>query len=152
MQRLTIPNHNVVSFRKNAQASRACDMARAASYDRSFGELVGVCHDFFARGGRRRTPKEMACFDAALAAIANSYDRLTVRQLYYQAASVHGIVDKTEQGYKQVASRAVLLRRGWLVNYGRFSDNTRWMMKPETWDVRGLTGRPHLDGMGRFPW
>ena len=57
----------------------------------------------------------------------------TVRQSYYQA-TLHGIVAKTEAGYKKVQRMVVKLRRDGRLPWQWISDNTRWMRKPRTWD------------------
>lgn len=136
MQRLTIPNFNIASLNRDAAANRAASAARQKLDTMTQDEILAVCHGFFERNGKRRNKNEIACLDAMLKIISDKYQRFTVRQIYYQAASVYGIVVKTDNGYDQVADRSVKLRRGRLIPYWKFSDNTRWMIKPETWDTK----------------
>lgn len=58
---------------------------------------------------------------------------ITVRQVFYQA-SVRGLVDKTEAGYKQVQNDLVRLRRDKVLPYGWLTDSTRWQRKPLAYD------------------
>lgn len=71
---------------------------------------------------------------------------MTVRQVFYQA-TVRGLVDKTEAGYKVVQTDLVQMRRNgflfwdssgdseWLkLPYDWLADNTRWQRKPRTFD------------------
>jgi hypothetical protein len=59
---------------------------------------------------------------------------MTVRQVFYQAASVRKTVDKTEAGYKQVQNDLTLLRKQGKLPYDWLADNTRWQRKPATFD------------------
>jgi hypothetical protein len=56
-----------------------------------------------------------------------------VRQVYYQATS-RSIVPKTENGYRAVGRVLTKLRRSGRIEYGQISDNTRWQIKPNTFD------------------
>jgi hypothetical protein len=57
----------------------------------------------------------------------------TVRQIFY-AATVEGLVEKTEAGYAKVKTDLVILRRSGAMPYGWLADNTRWQRKPHTFD------------------
>lgn len=59
---------------------------------------------------------------------------MTVRQVFYQAASVHRLVPKTEAGYRQVQNDLVLMRRAKKLPYHWIADATRWQRKPRTYD------------------
>ena len=80
----------------------------------------------------RRTRAQLEDLDDALVEVLDEIRPATLRQLFY-AATVRGLVDKTEAGYDLVGRRMGVLRREreelfrWLV------DNTRWMRKPTTY-------------------
>jgi hypothetical protein len=69
----------------------------------------------------------------ALLAIVEAIRRATVRQSFYQA-TLRGLVEKTEAGYKKVQRMLVTLRRDGRLPWDWISDNTRWMRKPRSWD------------------
>ena len=69
----------------------------------------------------------------ALYAIIEAGQPMTVRQVFYQA-TVHGIVEKEESGYRKVQVDLVLMRRAGALPYDWLTDNTRWQRKPETFD------------------
>jgi hypothetical protein len=57
---------------------------------------------------------------------------MTVRQLFYRLVS-QGIIDKTEQEYKQTVVRLLAeMRRSGQIPFSWIADNTRWMRKPKT--------------------
>ena len=56
---------------------------------------------------------------------------MSVRQVFYQA-TVHGIVEKTENGYNKIRTDLVAMRRSGELPYGWLADNTRWQRKPDT--------------------
>jgi hypothetical protein len=58
---------------------------------------------------------------------------MTVRQVFYQA-SVHNLVEKTEQGYTKVQTDLTKLRRAGQMPYDWLADNTRWQRKPRTFN------------------
>jgi hypothetical protein len=58
---------------------------------------------------------------------------MTVRQVFYQA-TVHGFVEKTEDGYRKVQSDLTIMRREGFLPYDWLADNTRWQRKPRTFD------------------
>jgi hypothetical protein len=62
--------------------------------------------------------------------------RLTIRQIFY-LCEVGGYVPKTEGGYRQVQYQLREMRRTGIVPYGWIADNTRWKIKPRTFN--GLT-------------
>jgi hypothetical protein len=81
----------------------------------------------------RRTKAELLDFKTALAAIVDEIKPCIVRQAFYQA-SVRRICDKMETGYGQVQRALVQLRRDGFVPYASIVDNTRYMLKPDTYD------------------
>jgi hypothetical protein len=81
---------------------------------------------------RRRATKDQANERRArLVALAREKRPATVRQIFY-AATVEGLVEKTEQGYATVKSDLTLLRRSGAMPYKWLADNTRWQRKPDT--------------------
>jgi hypothetical protein len=57
---------------------------------------------------------------------------MTVRQVFYQA-SVRGIVEKTEEGYRKVLSDLTVMRRNGEMPYNWLADSTRWQRRPTTY-------------------
>jgi hypothetical protein len=70
---------------------------------------------------------------AAVGDLTGSYDRMTVRQVFY-ALETRGVVEKTEGGYRQVQPQVLRMRREGLLDWDFITDGTRWQRKPETWD------------------
>jgi hypothetical protein len=68
----------------------------------------------------------------SLFALLESDHPQTVRGVFYQA-TVHGLVDKTEAGYRTVQRVLVDLREKDMP-YHYIADNTRWMRKPKSHD------------------
>jgi hypothetical protein len=58
---------------------------------------------------------------------------MTVRQVFYQA-TVHGVVEKTEDGYRKVQNDLTIMRREMGLPYDWLADNTRWQRKPRSFD------------------
>ena len=58
---------------------------------------------------------------------------MTVRQVFYQA-TVHGLVEKAQSGYVKVRDDLTLMRRAGELPYSWLADNTRWQMKPDTFN------------------
>src|ERR1017187_4959165 len=82
---------------------------------------------------KRATKFEMATRNEALIRIVNEVAPCTVRQVFYQA-TVHSVVEKTEAGYDKVQRALVDLRRSGRIPYRQITDNTRWQIKPTTFD------------------
>jgi hypothetical protein len=59
---------------------------------------------------------------------------MTVRRVFYQAASVRKLVDKSESGYTKVQTDLCKMRRAGKLPYDWLADNTRWQRKPSTFD------------------
>jgi hypothetical protein len=62
-----------------------------------------------------------------------AYDRMTVRQVFYQCASVANLVPKTEAGYKKIERQVLEMRRAGELSWSFIADGTRWQRKPDTW-------------------
>ena len=60
----------------------------------------------------------------AIAAVAAEYDRLSVRQLFYQLVS-RGVVEKTERAYKRTADAAVQMRLDGSLDFRKVTDGHR---------------------------
>jgi hypothetical protein len=56
---------------------------------------------------------------------------MTVRQVFYQA-TVRGLVEKAETGYRKVQTDLTLMRKAGDLPYDWLADNTRWLRKPRT--------------------
>jgi hypothetical protein len=69
---------------------------------------------------------------AALYAIVEAQQPMTVRQVFYQA-TVRGVIEKTENGYAKVQNLLADMRRAGELPYQWLADNTRWMRKPRTY-------------------
>ena len=69
----------------------------------------------------------------ALMEIIDAGKPMTVRQVFYQA-TVRGIVEKAESGYRKVGIDLVKMRRDERLPYDWLADNTRWQRKPNTFD------------------
>lgn len=69
----------------------------------------------------------------ALFAIVDDGRPMTVRQVFYQA-TVRGLVEKTELGYRKIQLDLVKMRRDGTLPYNWLADNTRLQRKPQTFD------------------
>jgi hypothetical protein len=83
--------------------------------------------------GVRATKIQMAALFEALVRIVREIKPCTVRQVFYQA-TVRGVIDKNEAGYDRVQRALVALRRQERIPYRQITDNTRWQIKPATYD------------------
>lgn len=95
----------------------------------SDAELYAACRT----NGKRATKQAMAARNEALVRIVSEIRPCTVRQTYYQA-TVRGIVEKTEAGYDKVQRALVELRMSGRIPFRSITDNTRWQIKPTTYD------------------
>ncbi len=82
--------------------------------------------------GRPLSPKTLEIRDA-LAALTERFDRMTVRQCFYQL-EMAGVVEKTEGGYKQVQRQVLRMRHEDLLAWDFITDGTRWQRKPASYD------------------
>ncbi len=83
---------------------------------------------------QRASRDEVAARRETLAQILAEGQPMTVRQVFYQAASVYQIVEKTENGYAKVQNDLVIMRRSGMIPYSWLADNTRWQRRPDTFD------------------
>ena len=81
----------------------------------------------------RATKQEMEERAAFLISYAKAHRPVTVRQLYY-AATVAGLIEKTENGYGKVQAQILNLRREGRLPYHCIADATRYMRRPVTFD------------------
>jgi hypothetical protein len=90
--------------------------------------------DSTRKRGRPLGSKALAIREA-LIQLTGEYDVMTVRQAFYQLES-RGIVPKDEtRGYRPVQLELVRMRREGRIPWSFISDNSRWQVKPETWDA-----------------
>lgn len=80
---------------------------------------------------RRRTVPEMAALEQEMEKIVKADPPMTIRQAFYQAVSKR-LVDKSEQGYDQVAKAIGRLRWGGMLDWSAIRDNTRGVQAPYT--------------------
>ncbi len=64
--------------------------------------------------------------------IVKAQQPMTVRQVFYQA-TVRGLIEKTENGYRKVQGMLTDMRKSGALPYGWIADNTRLMRKPRTY-------------------
>ena len=81
----------------------------------------------------RATKVEVERRRAALFDIISGMKPMTVRQVFYQA-SVRGLVEKAESGYRKVQTDLTEMRRAGELPYDWLADNTRWQRKPISFD------------------
>jgi hypothetical protein len=81
----------------------------------------------------RSTQAEVRARRAELFKIVEVSRPATVRQVFY-LASVRGLVEKDDTGYRKVQIDLVLMRREGALPYGWLADSTRWERKPRTFD------------------
>jgi hypothetical protein len=71
----------------------------------------------------------------AILDLQDVYEQMTVRQVFYQLASVQKIVPKDEgAGYVRVQRQVLELRRQGFLPWAFIADGTRWRRQPGTWD------------------
>ena len=68
----------------------------------------------------------------AILAVAEEYDRMTIRQLYYQLVS-RGVIEKTEQAYKRVCDVSANMRVRGDLAYGKIADGSRQRRRVAQW-------------------
>ena len=81
----------------------------------------------------RRTAKSQALIDAILQVFQKYKPPLTVRQIYYQLASV-GLVPLSQQGYRQAQRLLLEVRERGVVPWAYFADRTRRRIQPAQWN------------------
>ena len=72
----------------------------------------------------RRTRDEMDAFRAAILAVAGDYERMSIRQLFYQLVA-RGVINKTERTYKQVCDLSAKMRVDGSLDYRKVVDGHR---------------------------
>jgi hypothetical protein len=82
----------------------------------------------------RATKEQMEARRSKLYEVVEATQPAKVRGVFYQAASVHQIVDKTESGYSKVQVDLVKMRRAGRLPYDWLVDYTRSQRKPATFD------------------
>ena len=80
----------------------------------------------------RRTKAEMNAIRAGLVDILSLGQPMSVRQVFY-AATVRGLIAKTEAEYKTIVRLLGEMRRDGTIPYQWLADATRWMRKPQTY-------------------
>lgn len=81
----------------------------------------------------RRTNAEIELIKRSIYDLCQAYQPMTVRQLFY-ALTTEGVIDKTEQEYKNTVCRLTkLMRLSGELPWHWLADNTRWMHKPRTY-------------------
>jgi hypothetical protein len=83
---------------------------------------------------KKPTAAEMEERSEALIDIVNELGQATVRQVFYQAASVRQIISKDESGYGKVQYLLVKLRRSGEIDFNSIVDNTRYPLQPTTFE------------------
>ncbi len=87
------------------------------------------------RTERKPQAKTLRLFEQ-IYAVARDYDRMTVRQLFYQLV-VRGHIEKTERAYARVQEATVAMRRGKLLPYDKIVDGGRVRRRQPGWDSIG---------------
>lgn len=59
--------------------------------------------------------------------------QITIRHLFYRLVG-HGVIEKTEGEYKALGKHLSKWRRSGAIEWSAFADNTRWHIRPETFD------------------
>lgn len=81
----------------------------------------------------RRTKAEITALEDAMVELLAEEYPTTVRGMFYRMVSA-GLIDKTENEYKNVTARLLLrLRRDGRIPYSWITDGTRWMRKPSSY-------------------
>lgn len=81
----------------------------------------------------RRSKADMASLRDDLFNLAEEYQPLTIRQLFYRAVAA-SVIDKTQNDYNNVVVRLMgQMREEGRVPFEWIVDNTRWMRKPSTY-------------------
>jgi hypothetical protein len=80
----------------------------------------------------RASQAEMQDRAEALVDIVTALAPATVRQTFY-AATVRGIVEKTEPGYNRIQRDLVALRLAGRIGWDQIADNTRWVRRPRSY-------------------
>jgi hypothetical protein len=101
---------------------------------------------------RRATKSEMAARAKKLLEIAGSMQPCSVRMVFYQATSVHRILEKEEASYKKVQRQLVDLRQKGLLPWHWIVDNTRSQRKPISFDSLAEAAENTASAYRRAVW
>lgn len=96
-------------------------------------EMLSVYQAGRIKQRRRATKSEMEGRAAFLIDYAVAHAPVTVRQLFY-AATVVGLIEKSESGYAKVQAQVLNLRREGRLPYRCIADATRYMRKAKSFD------------------
>lgn len=103
--------------------------------------------DLPRRRGISRDSRELRDYISTV--LVPKFARMTVRQVFYQLASVAGLVPKTDNGrgngYAKVQRQVLAMRHCGELDWTFIADGTRWQRKPSTWD----SSDSYLDSMLR---
>ena len=100
----------------------------------------------------RRTKAEIEVIKDGLHEIVEAEKPMTVRQVFY-AATVAGLVDKTEDAYRNTVARLLLqMRRDGDLPYSWITDATRWMHKQSSYDGLAAFIERHQRAYRRDLW
>lgn len=102
----------------------------------------------------RRTKAEIEAICQALYALAAAEHPTTNRHLFYQLANAeHSLIAKTEKEYKGTVCRLLTrLRREKRLPFEWLSDNTRWIIKPPSFDSMEAALRNTAETYRRALW
>ena len=97
-------------------------------------EIISWMNRVIKERGKRRLRTDTALMWYT---ILRSFDELkmdkprqTVRGIFYQLASVYGIVSKSDRGYAAVQKQVLRMRREGVLPYDFVVDSSRWMRRP----------------------
>lgn len=82
---------------------------------------------------QRATKAEMKLREEFVVEFARHFAPVTVRQVFY-AATVHQVVEKTEEGYGKIQSMCLQARRNGALNYSWIADNSRTVYQLDSYD------------------
>ena len=82
---------------------------------------------------KRATKKELQKRENFVIEFARKYHPVTVRQVFY-AATVNGIIDKTEHGYHKIQQACLTARRDGRLDYRWIGDNSRGFYQVESYE------------------
>ncbi len=94
-------------------------------------DTVSAANGTSALKRSRRTNGEIAELDQAIYDTARSENPISVRGIFYRVESV-GIVEKSDNGYRAVQRRTLILRRTGQLPYGWITDGSRIWLKPDS--------------------
>ncbi len=92
----------------------------------------------------------------AITEIVSEYDRMTIRQLYYQLVS-RGSIEKTEAAYRRVCDISGQMRIAGTLSYGKIADGNRQRRQVAQWGgpaelLEAATAQYRKDRWENQPW